>query len=157
MNIFVLDNNIKKAAQYHCDKHVVKMILEYAQILCTVCNLNGVPAPYRVTHAKHPCVLWAGKSLSNWRWLKKLAEELNEEYKFRFDKEQDHKSAQVVEELSEPKIKDEGLTKFVQTMPEQYRNNRSAVKGYREYYLKEKIKFATWKKRKTPVWVRDAL
>lgn len=28
MNIFVLDNNPKKCAEYHVDKHCVKMILE---------------------------------------------------------------------------------------------------------------------------------
>ncbi|GJL77296.1 MAG: hypothetical protein NPINA01_02850 [Nitrospinaceae bacterium] len=157
MNIFVLDKDLKKAAQYHCDQHVVKMILEYAQILCTVCNLNGTPAPYKVTHAKHPCVLWAGSSLANWRWLKKLALELNEEYKFRFDKIDDHKSAQVISELQEPGIADEGLTEFVQTMPEQYINKQSAVKGYRAYYINEKVKFATWKKRKVPEWFSNSL
>jgi hypothetical protein len=35
MNIFYLDRNPKKAAHMHCDKHVVKMVLEYAQILST--------------------------------------------------------------------------------------------------------------------------
>lgn len=43
MNIFVLDYNPQKAALYHCDKHVVKMILESAQILSSICRLkNGV-------------------------------------------------------------------------------------------------------------------
>lgn len=156
MNIFVLDEDLKKAAQYHCDRHVVKMILEYAQILCTVCNLNGAPAPYRATHVKHPCVLWAGSSLSNWRWLKRLALELNEEYKFRFQRQADHKSAQVIRGLPEPGIEDGGLTEFVQTMPDQYKNKRSAVKAYRSYYLNEKIKFATWKRRTVPEWFRNS-
>lgn len=155
MNIFILDKNLKKAAQYHCDQHVVKMVLEYAQILCTVCNLNGTSAPYASTHVKHPCVLWAGASLSNWRWLKSLALELNEEYKFRFDKGEDHKSAQVIRELPEPDIQDLGLMEFVQVMPDQYKNKRSAVKGYRTFYLNEKMKFATWKRRKTPLWIRN--
>ena len=35
MNIFYLDKNPKIAAQMQCDKHVVKMILESAQMLCT--------------------------------------------------------------------------------------------------------------------------
>ena len=35
MNIFVLDNDITKCAQAHMDKHVTKMILESAQLLCT--------------------------------------------------------------------------------------------------------------------------
>ena len=36
MNIFILDSNHEKCAQYHCDKHVPKMILETAQIMSTV-------------------------------------------------------------------------------------------------------------------------
>ena len=35
MNIFILDKDIEKCAQYHCDKHLIKMILESAQLLCT--------------------------------------------------------------------------------------------------------------------------
>ena len=36
MNIFVLDTNPITAAQMQCDKHVVKMVLETAQILSTI-------------------------------------------------------------------------------------------------------------------------
>ena len=36
MNIFFLDENPTLSAQYHVDKHVVKMILETAQLLCSV-------------------------------------------------------------------------------------------------------------------------
>ena len=35
MNIFYLDTNPALCAEYHCDKHVVKMIIEYAQMLST--------------------------------------------------------------------------------------------------------------------------
>jgi len=85
MNIFVLDNNIQKAAEYHVDKHVVKMILESAQILSTVVRSTRIDKGYKSTHEKHPCVLWCKSSLSNWRWLKSLSEALNEEYKYRCD------------------------------------------------------------------------
>ena len=40
MNIFILDENIEKCAQYHCDKHIIKMILESAQLLCTAHWIN---------------------------------------------------------------------------------------------------------------------
>ena len=40
MNIFVLDNDPKKCAEAHCNKHVVKMILEHAQLMCTAHHLN---------------------------------------------------------------------------------------------------------------------
>jgi hypothetical protein len=35
MNLFYLDEDLDKCAEYHVDKHVVKMILEAAQLLCT--------------------------------------------------------------------------------------------------------------------------
>lgn len=35
MNIFVLDNDMKTNVHYHIDKHIVKMPLEAAQMLCT--------------------------------------------------------------------------------------------------------------------------
>jgi len=57
MNIFVLDQNIKKCAQYHCDQHVSKMILESVQMLCTSLNKQGFKTPYKSTHIKHPKVL----------------------------------------------------------------------------------------------------
>lgn len=39
MNIFVLDQDPVIAAQLQCDKHVVKMIVESAQMLCTAHRL----------------------------------------------------------------------------------------------------------------------
>lgn len=85
MNIFVLDYNPQVAAEYHCDKHVVKMILESAQILCAVHHKNGnSDVPYKLTHANHPCIIWAGESKQNYLWVTELAEALNDEYIFRF-------------------------------------------------------------------------
>ena len=96
MNIFILDRNPEKCARYHCDKHVVKMVLESAQILCSVLHMRGEDAPYRPTHISHPCVKWANSSLSNFSWLVELAIQLNEEYKFRYEKLVNHKSIEVV-------------------------------------------------------------
>lgn len=39
MNIFYLDREPKTCAEMHCDKHVVKMIIEYAQLLSTAHRL----------------------------------------------------------------------------------------------------------------------
>ncbi|WP_231579463.1 hypothetical protein [Photobacterium iliopiscarium] len=49
MNIFILDHDIEKCAQYHCDQHVVKMILESVQLLCTALNKKGFTTPYKST------------------------------------------------------------------------------------------------------------
>jgi hypothetical protein len=152
MNIFVLDQNIEKCAQYHADQHVVKMILESAQMLCTVLNQNGIRAPYKSTHGQHPCTLWAGESLRNWEWLRTLALCLNEEYRYRYDRQTDHSSAAVVMGLPLPPLADRGLTEFAQAMPERYRVPGNAVQAYRNYYIGEKAFFATWTKRDPPRW-----
>ncbi len=152
MNIFVLDKDIAKCAEYHCDLHVVKMILESAQMLCTVCSEAGVPAPYKPTHRNHPCTIWAGESLANWLWLRDLALALNIEFRYRFDKDSDHKSAVVARQLQTPPIEDLGLTEFAQAMPEEYRVPGDAVAAYRAFYIGAKAHFATWKKRPAPEW-----
>ena len=85
MNIFVLDQDINKCAQYHVDRHVVKMITESAQMLSTAARLVGIDAGYKITHQNHPCTKWSRNSLSNWLWLKDLAKSLNEEWKFRYN------------------------------------------------------------------------
>lgn len=152
MNIFVLDADTEKCAQYHADQHVVKMTLESTQILCTVLSLLGFAAPYRPTHVRHPCVRWAGESLSNWRWLLNLTFHLNAEYRYRFERQRDHRSAVVARALPLPPISDIGLTEFAQAMPEVYRVPGDPVLAYRKFYIAEKSRFATWTKRAPPPW-----
>jgi len=157
VNIFVLDRDIKTCARYHADQHVVKMILEGAQMLCTVLHQAGMEAPYKPTHGKHPCTLWAGESLANWNWLKTLTLQLNEEFRFRYVKSVDHQSATIVRSLFPPPIADVGLTEFVQAMPEVYRVPGDPVQAYRNFYVGEKRFFATWTKRRRPRWFTAAI
>jgi hypothetical protein len=154
MNIFILDTDIQKCAEYHADQHVVKMILESTQMLCTVLNENGMEAPYKSTHIHHPCTIWTRSSLANWKWLRSLVENLNQEYKFRFNHRRDHSSAAVARRLPEPPIEDAGLTEFAQAMPDVYRIPGNAVMAYRRFYIAEKSRFATWTKRHVPDWFR---
>lgn len=156
VNIFILDKNIKKCAKYHCDQHVVKMILESVQILCTALNKKGFKTPYKSTHVKHPCVLWAETSYDNFLWLQELSIELNNEYIYRFQKTSDHKSISVLNEIAEYTYPRTGLTEFAQAMPEKYRVPGNPVKAYRQFYLGEKMAFAKWTKRQIPVWVRNS-
>lgn len=128
------------------------MVLESAQMLCTVLTENGVEAPYRPSHIHHPCTLWAGESLSNWRWLRELALALNREYRYRFESARDHSSAKVARGLPEPPIPEVGLTEFAQAMPEEYRVPGDAVAAYRRFYIGEKAGFASWTKRPVPDW-----
>ncbi len=153
MNIFVLDNEIELCAQYHCDQHVVKMILESVQMLCTALNKKGHLTPYKSTHVKHPCVLWVEQSYSNFMWLTELTRELNKEYRYRFNKDKDHKSMSVLSVIEGIQFEDVGLTEFAQAMPEQYKIKGDAVNAYRRFYREEKLRFAKWTKRPIPVWL----
>ena len=153
MNIFVLDRNIKKCAQYHCDQHVSKMILESVQMLCTSLNKQGFQTPYKSTHEKHPCVLWVEKSYSNFLWLKELAIELNREFIYRYDRNIDHASIKVLKDIEKQQFSDIGLTDFAQAMPDQYKFKNNAVRAYRNFYRGEKSKFAKWTKRPIPKWM----
>ena len=114
MNIFVLDDDITKCAEYHCDQHAIKMILESVQLLCTALNKKGFSTPYKSTHAKHPCVLWVEASYDNFEWLVQLTLALNAEYRFRFDKTGDHKSIAVLSEIDKFRFERLGLTPFAQ-------------------------------------------
>ena len=154
MNIFVLDEKVEKCAEYHCDKHVIKMILESAQMLSAVVRLNGHDIGYKLTHKNHPCTIWARESLSNYNWLVRLTRLLNYEYRYRYDKDVNHKSYDLVKTLPIPDLPDIGLTPFAQAMPEQYKN-KNAVKAYRDYYINEKSSFLTWTKRKKPKWINN--
>jgi len=151
MNIFVLDNDIKKCAQFHNDKHVVKMILETAQLLCSVHWSLGFEAPYKSTHKNHPCAIWARESKSNYEWLCKLGLELCVEFEYRRNKI--HSTKDVINWCTKntPKLDDKGLTNFALAMPDEFKTD-NAVNSYRSYYLKDKIHLASWSKRDKPYW-----
>lgn len=174
MNIFILDRDLDKCAEYHIDKHVVKMPLEAAQMLCTThwidTYLGYVPrklwkeelailrkckhpenVTYAVAMANHPCTIWTRSSLDNYEWLFCYALALNEEYGFRYGKS--HKSVYAVAN-SLPNILHiprDGLTQFVQAMPESCKR-ADPVEAYRFFYHKDKAPFASWKYREKPYW-----
>lgn len=154
MNIFILDKNISKCAEYHCDQHVIKMILESVQIMCTALNKKGFNTPYKSTHVKHPCVLWVEESYDNLLWLNKLALSLNEEYKYRYDKIENHRSIPVMNKIMHQQYGSFGLTEFAQAMPDKYKIPGDAVTAYRNFYLGEKMSFAKWTRRRAPYWIK---
>lgn len=154
MNIFVLDYNPKKAAEFHCDKHVVKMLLETAQILCAVHHKNGnSDVPYKLTHKNHPCTIWASKSKQNYSWLTDLAEHLNAEFMFRFGHFDNHKSYDVIANLPDIKLPDIGLTEFAQAMPEHCKVSSCTVENYRYYYKTEKQHILKYTHACVPYWI----
>lgn len=150
MNIFVLDTDPVLAAQYHCDKHCIKMILESAQMFSTVLNRG-----YKPTHKNHPCTLWLSQSRENAEWLYELIEQLNRECQLRFHHNRDHSSYLLVRDgLSQyfNELPDIPLTPFAQAMPIEYQNKEDPVKAYRDYYLGTKHSFATWGTQKPHWW-----
>lgn len=163
MNIFFLDENPKLSAQYHVDKHVVKMILETSQLLCGVHHMteqmtynhpsSTLQVPYKLSHKNHPCSIWVRKSLSNYLYLCELGLELSKEYTYRYGKR--HKSQEVIEWciINKPNIPDIGFTEPAKAMPDEYKVD-SVVQSYRNYYMGEKYSFAKWKNREIPNWFK---
>ena len=152
MNIFYLDEDMIKNAQYHYNRHVVKMICEQAQILCSAYySTDNVPNNiYKATHKNHPCCIWARESLSNWIWLRDMTLVLYKEYQYRYNKT--HKSGELVKTLSNPNIVDIGITKRPQAMPEQYKDLNPII-AYRNYYRNEKQHLLQYKNRNVPDWL----
>jgi len=151
MNIFVLHYCPKRAARMQCDKHIVKMPLETAQMLCTVLHRYGLPSPYRATHKAHPCTVWAGDTRLNFGWLGEHGLALCREYTRRYKRT--HKCEAVIRDalLQIGCIPAGPQTPFPQAMPEEYRSP-DAVESYRQYYQQEKARIAVWKYSDTPAW-----
>lgn len=157
MNIFILDWNVKKCAQYHVDKHVVKMILETAQLLCGAHHMTPQvtpQVPYKLSHKNHPCAIWTRESLSNYLYLCELGLELCNEYTHRYGKR--HKSQDVIEWciINKPNILDKGFTEPAKAMPDEYKVD-DVVQSYRNYYCGAKSEFAVWKMRDIPHWYKS--
>lgn len=154
MNIFVLDLDTKKCAEYHSDKHVVKMILETAQMLCSAYYFTNEShkSPYKLAHKNHPCTVWARESLSNWLWLRDLGLSLYDEYKKRYNNK-DHKSGDIILGLDTPNLPDKGLTPFALAMPLEYRDD-DVVMAYKNYYLGEKKDILQYKNCDEPEWLK---
>ena len=157
MNIYVLDHDIELCAQYHCDRHVVEMIPGYVQILCAALNRRGFDTPVIDACAEHPCVQWAQASFDNFLWLKDLTLFLNDEYRLRFDRGDDHRSIKKLHKLSRFRFERHGLTPFPQVMPGRFRVPDDPVRAYRNFYIGEKLSCARWSLRATPDWIAQSL
>lgn len=146
MNIFILHDDPKIAASYLCDKHVVKMLVESFQMLCTVRRLYGdiESKLYKPTHIHHPCTEWVSESKQNYKWLLVHTEAMHEQYMLRYNKI--HFSYRLLYDLVKEDIKDQpdiGLTPFALAMPDKFKQ-KDAVRAYRSFYIHEKYFFAKW-------------
>ena len=163
MNIFVLDSDPVKAAQMQCDKHIVKMSVESAQMLATALRRHGVDeallpltktgTPYKSTHSHHPCTQWAGDTCANFDWLCVHGMALCKEYYFRYGKL--HACQTPIDEMRRANRSHEiipigGQTQFPQALPDAFKCD-DAIEAYRAYYKTKD--FAMWEMgRPAPSW-----
>jgi len=176
MNIFYLDEDPQVAAQMHADKHVVKMILESAQLLSTAHRfLDGEQYVqlsknnrrlkrwrlqddredllYKATHINHPSAVWVREKASNYAWLYSLFGFLCDEYTYRYNKVHLTDTKLRVMLSSHPSnIPSGDFTEPALAMPD-YCKLDDAVSSYRKYYIEEKSSMFSWKKRDIPYWI----
>ena len=156
MNIFATNINPQEAAQDLCDKHVVKMPLETAQLLSTAVQALYPKANdlYKPTHVNHPCTRWVLESVKNFKWLYFYGVAICEEYSYRYGKM--HKSFFIIQRASHyigvfPKTDN---TKFVLAMPDKYKCDDPII-AYKNYIIHEKVKKFKfyYTKRNPPSWL----
>jgi len=160
MNIFFLSLDPKTAAEYHCDKHVVKMILETAQLLYSahwITDPTRLPVgAYKLAHKNHPCSIWVRESMDNYVWLTQLGQALCQEYRFRYGNKT-HKTEAHLQWLSEnpPALPQVGRTVIRLAMPDEYKQE-NPVEAYRTYYRENKLKLrgiVKYTRRDFPEWL----
>ena len=149
MNIFYLDKDPIAAAVVQYNKHVVKMILESAQMLCAAHHILGNPddVPYKLAHKNHPCTIWVRENSLHYDWLYEHMMALGDEYTARYNKT--HMSIDKCKHLNiHPRnIPHETFEQPPQCMPDEYKDECS-VQAYWNYYIGEKHVVANLKTEK---------
>lgn len=179
MNIFYLHNDPRTCAEMHNDKHCVKMILEYAQLLSTAHRfLDGNPDQrlsasgrkktvyvladhrdttlYSATHINHPSAIWVRQSYNNYFWLSELLIELCKEYTHRYGKiHKVERDGLLNELLHAPKNINLSapFTEPTPAMPDDVKVLGDSIASYRKYYIQNKAHLAKWKNRPVPCWM----
>jgi hypothetical protein len=153
MNIFYLSKDPRKCARYHVDKHVVKMIVETAQLLSTALVKNGyrsIQSPdtpiYKPTHPNHPSNIWARASQANFEWLHDLGIELCKEYEFRYKRE--HKTKATLGNIlfvytvleAKKSFSTDSFTPPPAVMPNEFIIEGRSIASYRNYYSNDKFR-----------------
>lgn len=158
MNIFYLDSDPRLCAKYHCDKHVVKMIIEYAQMLSTAHRvLDGVDSDvlYKATHVNHPSNIWVRSAKQHYNWLYTLFIELSMEYTARYNKA--HKTFSKLNKILNRPPKNIPASPFSEpplAMPDECKLG-DVINSYRNFYKLKKVRFAKWKNGNVPTWFEE--
>jgi hypothetical protein len=186
MNIFYIHPEPIDCAVMHIDKHVIKMILEYCQLLSTAhrvldgtliegkndngrkytrYELTGANEDrfYKATHINHPSAIWCRLSKKNYVWLHALLEALCREYTYRYGKIHKCEASDLVEYLANPpkNIPDGPFTEPTPAMPDDVKVAGDSIRSYRNYYIKNKAYIASWQgkynSRNIPEWFNAQL
>lgn len=172
MNIFALDKDIVKCAQMHCNRHLIKQILEHNQLMSTAHRmLDGrmVEAKsktgrnvvrhvfddereerlYKLTHINHPSAVWARDNVANYVWLARLTKEMCKEYTYRYGKVHKCEFSGMVDWFvnNYPKNINRDIGRFTYptpAMPEYCKVPGDVIMSYRTYYVMEKRRMADW-------------
>lgn len=177
MNIFYIDESPVQAARWMVDKHVVKMILESAQLLSTAHRvLDGMEVVvvnpdtnrkskrwilpdaregklYKATHMNHPSAIWCRESIQNYTWLSEHLYALLDEYTYRYDKR--HACSSLAYDLQSPplNLKKYDRTPMPSAMADEYKISNDPLTNYRNYYKMGKSNLHKWTKRSQPEWI----
>jgi hypothetical protein len=180
VNIFYLNEDPKQCAREHIDKHAVKMVIEYAQLLSSTHRIldgeewydktkagrrikrwkladNRENTLYKASHINHPDSIWLRKTTGNYQWLYQLFNALCDEYTYRYGRihETDRKLRNAL--MCTPQnLKVGEMTELPQCMPD-YCKHSDVITAYKNYYIQEKKSFANWKKRNIPSWFTQGL
>jgi hypothetical protein len=159
------------------DKHVVKMILESAQLLSTAHRvLDGREKAgktetgrnvkrwelyddrdeiiYQATHINHPSAVWTRMSIENYNWLVEHFFALIHEYNYRYGKT--HKCyGEISYKLATPpkNLESYDMTEMPSCMDEKYIISNDPIINYRNYYKVGKVSIHSWKNRTPPEWI----
>ena len=166
MNIFTLDDSPVTSAKMMLDKHVVKMPTESLQMLFTILDHLGLEAGWKPVMLNHPSTIWARETKQNFQWLREHTYALCYEYTKRYDRI--HKVEQLMNQYStqmdeaEMLLPDDSLTPFAIAISDNMRcrlvdgfDDMSTVEKYRQYYLHDKWRFASWKTQEPEWWPQD--
>ena len=184
MNIFILDESVERCAQSHCDKHVTKMIVEYAQLLSTAHrmldgiewtdyskngrkikryrleNPNKEKVVYKACHYNHPSAVWVRENKLHYQWLYNLFKKLGHEYTHRYGKV--HSTNLLLNQLLEDSPTNIPVIDWKDPPPAMKHYPDCIVPGdslqsYKNYYIVAKAYFAKWSKRDTPKWFTEGV
>ena len=175
MNIFYLHEDPIQNAKWHIDKHIVKMPIEYAQLMSTAHRLldgemylgktaigrnikrwklhdEREDILYKASHINHPSAIWVRESIENYFQMYKLYMAVLAEFTNRYGKV--HGSSKPSIALIRPpsNIPMVKGTQLPQCMPEICKVKNNPILAYRNYYIVEKNSFASWKNREIPEW-----